>query len=58
MPRVVPELAKDIEDPSRIEEVLTSPRVKCPRCGTLRQPRDFRLCRVCDEAVIGGRGSR
>ena len=48
----MPELVKDVEDPSRIEGLLVSLRVKCPRCGTLRQPRESSVCRVCGEAVI------
>ena len=48
----VPALVKDVEDPSRIEELLVSERVKCQQCGTLRQPKDSILCRVCCEPVI------
>ena len=52
VPELVPRVVKDVEDRSRIEVLLRSLRVECPRCGTLRQPRESSPCRACGEAVI------
>ncbi len=43
---------KDIEDPPRQPEVPPDWAVKCQVCGTVRQPKDSILCRVCGEPVI------
>ena len=52
MPMSMPELVKDVDDPSRIETLLVSRCVKCSRRGTVRPPRECSRCRVCGEPVI------
>ena len=43
---------EDIEDPPAVEEAPTDWPVKCQVCGTIRQPRDSTLCRVCGEPIL------